>query len=329
MISIIIPVYNKIIYLSFLLEDIRNQSFRDYECLLIDDGSTDGSSDVCNYFAGKDRRFVAYHTANQGVSVARNLGLDKAKGDYITFIDGDDRIHPEYLENLYTCFLYSGADMVIGGYKKVWKDTGRETCVDTPYSGSMSMKKLLPRFAEIQKDTGLLGVCVAKIFERNLLEGNRFDTKLRLAEDFEFYLKLYRRIEIIYFDDKPYYEYLQCAKNSSVQVRDEQIDYRAQLDINLRYRKFLIDKKSFSGNNKRIVMQIISNYMYFTLFYVKLDKMAEIFEELYQLCKKEGLVPTGQQWFQKWLLFLLRHHQYGLAKLSLWSYRMIRKMIRQ
>lgn len=100
MISIIVPIYNVEDYLEDCLDSILNSSYKDYELILIDDGSTDGSGLICDNYQERDSRITVIHTDNNGISAARNTGLDRAKGDYISFIDGDDIIHPRMLETL-------------------------------------------------------------------------------------------------------------------------------------------------------------------------------------------------------------------------------------
>ena len=173
--TIIIPVYNKIRYLSNLLEQLRAQTFTDFECLLIDDGSTDGSGAVCDEFAAKDTRLRVFHIPNGGVSHARNVGLDHARGEYVTFIDSDDGIRPDYLDNLVHCMVESGAELVISGYEKVAAD-GRLVCTVVPSRiGTMRFSELLPDFAGEQLRSGLYGCCVAKIFPLELVKYIRFN----------------------------------------------------------------------------------------------------------------------------------------------------------
>lgn len=92
MISIIVPVYNVEPYLRKCLDSILDQTYRDLEILIIDDGSTDGSGAICDEYAGKDDRIKVFHTENKGLSAARNLGLDNATADWIGFVDSDDWI---------------------------------------------------------------------------------------------------------------------------------------------------------------------------------------------------------------------------------------------
>ena len=98
-ISIIMPVYNKEKYIKKAIESILNQTFKDWEMLIIDDGSTDDSLAVCRIF--EDPRIHVISTENSGVSHARNIGVDKAQGEYLTFVDGDYYLAADYLENLY------------------------------------------------------------------------------------------------------------------------------------------------------------------------------------------------------------------------------------
>lgn len=97
MISIIIPVYNVKLYLDNCIQSVIQQSYTDFECILVDDGSTDGSSEICDQWAEKDNRIIIVHQPNGGVSSARNKGLEQAKGEYICFIDSDDWVDVDYL----------------------------------------------------------------------------------------------------------------------------------------------------------------------------------------------------------------------------------------
>ena len=111
MISVIIPVYNVEPYLRKCLDSVVNQTYRNLEILVIDDGSTDGSGAICDEYAS-DRRMRIFHTENRGLSCARNLGLDEAKGEWIGFVDSDDWIEPDMYEALLKKAEETGADIV-------------------------------------------------------------------------------------------------------------------------------------------------------------------------------------------------------------------------
>ncbi len=113
MISIIIPIYNVVQYLSRCIDSILAQTYTDIEILLIDDGSTDNSGQICYEYAKKDKRIKVFHKPNGGVSSARNLGLDNATGEWITFVDADDWIDKEMYQSLYNEAVTSQADIVL------------------------------------------------------------------------------------------------------------------------------------------------------------------------------------------------------------------------
>ena len=183
-ISVIVPVYNKARYIGSVLSDIAKQTFRDFECIIVDDGSTDSSGEICDEFAAKDKRFCVQHVPNGGVSRARNIGLTRATGQYVTFIDADDHIEPDYLMQLYTDMERSRADMVIAGLEKFWEDGRPPFTTEVPYDGVRSIKQLMPEFAQVQKRTGIYGYGCGKLMRRDLIADTRFSEWLRLAEDF-------------------------------------------------------------------------------------------------------------------------------------------------
>lgn len=114
--SIIIPVYNVAPYLPCCLDSILAQTFSDFEVLLVDDGSTDGSAALCDSYAKKDSRFRCFHKENGGHTSARQAGLRQAKGAYVTFVDSDDWIHPAMYQNMCSAARDTGADTVCCNY---------------------------------------------------------------------------------------------------------------------------------------------------------------------------------------------------------------------
>lgn len=115
MISIIVPVYNVEKYLDECIQSIVSQSYTDWECILIDDGSTDNSGLLCDKWAKQDNRIKVIHQENQGVSAARNQGIDNSKGEFITFIDSDDWVESEYLQTLFQPTLKQPTDLIVTG----------------------------------------------------------------------------------------------------------------------------------------------------------------------------------------------------------------------
>lgn len=327
-VSVIIPIYNKDKYLDLLFQCLLSQTFEEFECILVDDGSTDTSGEICDKLACIDKRFEVIHIPNSGVSHARNVGIHVSRGDYITFIDADDRIPDNYLECLYRNIVESGSDLSICTITKIW-DSGEEQRIQLPGSGTFDMVELLSEFADFQKRTGIYGYCCGKMILKDLIGDTRFDEKIHLAEDFDFFLKLYPKVKSICFTDTTEYLYLQASENSSGIVDDRKIDYRTQLSINIRYKHFLEKENVYSGTNQIIVSQLLSNYVFFSLFYCCIDELKSCFWELRSICESECIKTCGRNFFEKWILLLLYENKYCLLKTSLQLYRLLRSLLRR
>lgn len=121
-ISIIVPVYQAEAFLRRCLNSIVNQTFQDWECILVDDGSKDRSGAICDEYAVRDSRFKVFHQNNCGVSITRQIAFDASKGEYIAFADSDDWVERNWLENLYQKITEDNVDMVICDYERIYVD---------------------------------------------------------------------------------------------------------------------------------------------------------------------------------------------------------------
>ena len=137
MVSIIMPVYNSEKYVSDAIESVCNQSYKNWELLIVNDGSTDQSSKIIDDYAKKDSRIKVFHRSNEGVSMARNYALDKCNGNYITFIDSDDVYHPERLKKMMQIFVQNpDCDIVFSRQKEFQGELG---VGDTRGTGSVKI----------------------------------------------------------------------------------------------------------------------------------------------------------------------------------------------
>lgn len=178
-ISVIVPVYNVEKYLPQCIDSILKQDFLDFELLLIDDGSKDKSSLICDEYTRQDKRVKVFHKENGGVSSARNLGIDKAQGEFIAFIDSDDYIASDYLSTL----LKSTADLVITGYKQIGNDGSLKT--EYSFSDSILEEHQIADYLASTLNIIPMRVPWDKLFKRTIIKEHniRFNPLLRMSED--------------------------------------------------------------------------------------------------------------------------------------------------
>lgn len=327
-ISIIVPIYNKAQYLDKLLNSVRAQTFEGYECILIDDGSTDDSWKICCSVSERDDRFQAFHTSNSGVSAARNLGIKKAQGKYITFADADDWIEPEYLSNLYDCMAKSHADMVVSGVRKVSSQSPKKTGDVIPKeNGYWLLDNILDGFMEEQLRSGIFGICVSKLLSREIAERFTFDTNIGLSEDLDYYIQVYNEIQTVYFDQRVYYNYLQQTDNSSVLVADHEIDYLSQFIILTRLVRMLRNRNHYNGNNEKLLEQRLADYAFWTLHYTRETDFEEKFLRLADLIRKCHLQLAAEGIRKKTVIALLKRGRLGLCRAEIMMGRKLRQMI--
>ena len=210
LISIIVPIYNVENYLRQCLDSIVSQTYQNFECLLINDGSPDNSEDICREYVAKDARFRYFEKENGGVSSARNLGIKCSRGAYITFIDSDDWVDSDYLEVLYTALIDENADISVSTYKRFhmadncWYvhsfQRGYEKRVFTK-------QELIAEFIALDTfDFSYRYVC-GKLVRSYLLDKIAFNEMTILGEDMELWLKLYLISNKIVYVNRDSYVY--------------------------------------------------------------------------------------------------------------------------
>ena len=206
LISVIVPVYNTEKYLPKCLDSIVAQTFTDFEVLMIDDGSTDGSGEICDQYSQSDSRFIAIHQSNQGVSASRNNGLKQARGNYIAFVDSDDYVHPQMLELLYKAIRQGEYDLSVARYLSV--NVGTEIEIQRIiefHSQELSAEDILCKlFGKSGEDIQYI-VVWNKLYDRRLLANICFSA-LKVSEDLLFNVEVFSKVrQAIEVDSKLYY----------------------------------------------------------------------------------------------------------------------------
>lgn len=199
-ISIIVPVYKVEQYIRRCLDSIVNQTFTDWECILVDDGSPDNSGKICDEYAEKDDRFRVFHQENAGVSAARNKGLDEARGEWISFVDSDDWVEKEMLKMMCSCAEQNKAEVVICGSAIVNENKTKE------------ILKLKDGWLNMPQDYEWhFNAPWGKLYSKNIIDmyNVKFPLGITLAEDLYFVFNILLYAKKIYGTTRKYYNYFE------------------------------------------------------------------------------------------------------------------------
>ena len=217
LISIIVPVYNAEKYIEKCIDSIIGQTYKNIEIILIDDGSTDSSGIICDKYLKKDARIKVLHINNSGVSNARNIGLDKATGEWIVFVDSDDWIESNFCEKLYAGLISNPkVDIVCSGYKRIYSYTEEFINCNNKnilYNANQYLLKLL----NVQNGYGF---CHMKMIRRDCIKDIRFNNKLVVAEDALFNMQILKNVNEVLQIGEGLYNY-RFNENSLVRKYDK------------------------------------------------------------------------------------------------------------
>ena len=216
MISIIIPVYNIEKYIEKAILSVVNQTYPDFELLLVNDGSTDSSYEICKKWEKKDSRIQVINKENGGVSSARNLGMELAKGDYLFFLDGDDWIREDCLEKL-MFHMTPETDLVISDYQEV-DDEGYHSTLNLQHKHFEGSLSKLDAIKDVYESQIYPKVIWGKLYRKELWENIRFN-HMAYSEDTYAMFQVLELSEKIYSIDEPLYFYLQRGGSASHQLK--------------------------------------------------------------------------------------------------------------
>lgn len=222
--SVIIPVYNVKNYLSECVNSVLNQTYKDFEILLIDDESTDGSSELCDKYEIEDTRVRVFHKKNQGVAAARNLGIEHTSGDYILFVDSDDWIDSKTLEHLENRLEKKRYDVIIFSYAKEYGDNSyiKYVIEDNQLAEDELSKVVYRRLfgltnSELNHPESLeyMSTCWGKAYRKECLQNCKFENIEQIGsfEDGLFNMDVLNENSTVDYINMPLYHY-RYAKNS-------------------------------------------------------------------------------------------------------------------
>lgn len=321
-ISLIIPIYNVANYLTRTLESVKNQTFKDFEVICVNDGSSDNSAVIAKSFADTDERFRLINQENTGLSGARNTGLKNARGEYIMFLDGDDYMHKQCVEIALNAIKKAQTDICVFDYTKV---STQDVITDVMFDKEPEIKYIKnPALYLLKEFPEKIVLAWNKIYKRSLI-GNTLFQPLNPNEDTIFMLELYLRLnKISYIENKMIY-YVTNPNSITHKISFDKIA------INMVMRnKYLIDiiEKFVSKNhNSDIIQKLLKHHISlvreaFKIMISKPLKQGKLFEKIKNNNALYSLYLSDMKQYLKLLKFrqrivfkLVESKKYRLAKL--------------
>lgn len=315
-ISIIVPIYNVEKYLDRCITSILNQSYFNIEIILINDGSTDNSLNICNKYQKKDNRILIINQDNQGLSAARNQGINIASGEYFGFIDGDDWIEKDMFKSLYTNMKMFNADISVCGYRRIDEEI-IPNIGDIKYNNAniqvLKDKDIIKHnLFDYTKENRITDAAWDKIFKRSLFENIRFPPN-KIAEDvFTAYLLLDKAKTVVISPNK-YYNYVKRSNSITsrpisvnifdwVEANTERYSYvklkypefeplcRKQLLISILFVLLKFNNYTEIKENEELINKLIECVKNYNIYTCKLTNESINLLELFQQNTKEWYV---------------------------------------
>lgn len=292
-ISIIVPVYNVEEYLYYCIDSILAQTFTDFELLLIDDGSKDRSGEICDEYAKKDNRIHVFHKENSGVSSARNLGLDKAQGEWICFVDSDDNIEFNYLQTFIHLITVQIADCYVVGCNIIKDNTQKKLGLKDKYYTLEQIKD----FIMDSRKVSIFGVPWNKLFKNKIIQKYRirFDENISSYEDELFVMDYILNIKSILTSSHCTYNYVirdivSLSKkyieiNQHIQIADRLYKNGKKISSDSVYLRHL--KENFS---RHLLKSILC--LYYTNNIFDRTKRIKILKRVIETAKTKGVGET-------------------------------------
>lgn len=250
LVSIIVPVYNTEKFLNRCIESLINQTYKNIEIILVNDGSTDNSGEICDKYAKQDSRVKVFHKANEGVSVARNYGISKSNGDWIQFVDSDDYLDSVAIEELLNCIAENAVNTCI--YSMAFEKNGSCSFLQVE-DGCFLVEEVL-------KSPYINSICSPcnKFYNAKIIKSNNveFEKGIKFGEDFIFNSKYFQFVNKVVVKDKAYYHYDCGVDNSGVKKFYNDYDvYILKMEESL---KTLLNNFSLE-NKKEIALKFIGD----------------------------------------------------------------------
>ncbi|MBR6778574.1 MAG: glycosyltransferase [Clostridia bacterium] len=327
LISVIIPVYKVEEYIDKCIQSVVNQTYKNLEIILIDDGSPDNCPKICDQWAKKDGRIKVVHKPNGGVSSARNCGLDMATGDYVTFVDSDDFIELTMYEKLISSIIENNSDLALCGFCNVYENGIKEVVVEKNLSvinaSNIFDYYVLSNSHKIDNIVyldGIMAYTCRALYSKKIIKNNRFEQEIKYCEDLLFNLNVIDKNTKISVVNENLYNYYQrvtsAVHNASEKTVVAKFKYLEKV--------LPILENKISDDSFKIFKFSIYKIIYLDLLktgsktiYKKYIKELKSKKLINKICYK--LFKRNQTGFaNKLLAFLVYHNSYAVLKMLLY-----------
>ncbi|MGN2337051.1 glycosyltransferase family 2 protein [Clostridium cagae] len=268
-VSVIVPVYNSEQYVGYCINSILNQTYRNIEVILVDDGSTDDSLKICRNYEDIDKRVKVITTPNKGVSSARNIGINNACGKYLQFVDSDDTIAPEMIERLVVAIETYEMDIVFCGMSMITLDENQRVKSRVDFSSKamgkecvLTNKVFMEKLPYIMLNTVLLEGPCNKIYRKDIFDKLKleFAEDISLGEDFLVNMEYYNECNGAVFLEESYYYYMQQNSEAlTKKIREDRFENQMKLIHALK--KLMDDNKAWTPEGEKYFASYVIGYM--------------------------------------------------------------------
>ncbi|WP_315119221.1 glycosyltransferase family 2 protein [uncultured Clostridium sp.] len=262
-VSIVLPAYNCESTLEATINSVLKQTYTDYELIIINDGSTDETKQICDEFSNLDNRIICFHTLNKGVSEARNKGIEYISGEYLMFIDSDDTYDPTMIESMIKYISKPGVDMVCCGYRKIFKKKRKSEEEFSLEEQFVNDTNYMINVIEKLKDHYLYNQIWNKIYRVDIIKKYNImmDKELDMGEDYRFNVDYTQNIRSIYILNKVLYSYIVGEEGLTFKYRENEFSRRIS---NLNYYKKLYDKYDVKSDylDKQYLKALFASIVY-------------------------------------------------------------------
>ncbi len=266
LISVIVPVYKVEKYLCRCIDSILNQTYKNLEIILVDDGSPDSCGNICDDYALRDSRIKVVHKENGGLSSARNAGIDIAEGEYLSFIDSDDYIAPEFIERLYKLCIDNNADIAQCAFLSTDKDDEKWDNLSTFTKVFTNEEMLYNLYNQLYVPTV---VAVTKLYKKTVFDNVRFPFKKVYEDEATSYKLIYNAKRIVVVDEKLYFYYTNPESITHIDSLSRKSDYLYAL----RDRIDFLKKKNLNKLCKNDILHFVYYYLrYGNYFDIEIKK---------------------------------------------------------